>query len=200
MDGTVEVTHPDLTVKSYPLNQLTKLYDGIEQLEDDGWEEGSDGDHSYSDENEQSWAMDQDVEWDSMDAQVSEDEDDAIEVDEELRSSDRSMTEEDEQMNSNMLLNVDPVEEPLSQNSDFSAEAQAAESHTEDISDGMKWKRFEVLSSAPSDHFFYSSPPTQVSRTFLSRLSREYRVLRSSLPGKYKQPFLSASLFKYFYI
>src|SRR5205085_1059048 len=36
--------------------------------------------------------------------------------------------------------------------------------------------------SAPPDHAFYSSTPAQHSKFFLTRLSREYRVLASSLP------------------
>ena len=45
------------------------------------------------------------------------------------------------------------------------------------------WKRFEVLSSAPPDHAFYSSVPAQPSRNFMTRLTKEYKALQSSLPG-----------------
>lgn len=192
----------------YPLERLTKLYDGIEQLEDDAWDEVSDGDKSYSDEDEQSWAMDEDEEWSAnpppynciptfshisgagttdTDTQISNDEVDTIEVDEELRSSDNNMADGNEGMDSRMSLSVEPVEGLRAHSSDVPAETEVTESHSDDFLDGIKWKRFEVLSSAPSDHFFYSSPPTQVSRSFLGRLAREHRVLRSSLPGKYKQ-------------
>ncbi|KAJ6604506.1 hypothetical protein DFH09DRAFT_1257291 [Mycena vulgaris] len=43
LDGTVELTHPNGVVRSYPLQRLTKLYDGIDQLEDDMWDEVSEG-------------------------------------------------------------------------------------------------------------------------------------------------------------
>jgi len=44
------------------------------------------------------------------------------------------------------------------------------------------WKRFEVLSSAPADHAFYSNIPVEPSRQFMSRLSKEYKALMTSLP------------------
>ena len=46
----------------------------------------------------------------------------------------------------------------------------------------VRWKRFDVLPEAPHDHAFYSIDPAQPSKTFLARLSKEYRVLQSSLP------------------
>ncbi|KAH9486595.1 putative ubiquitin-conjugating enzyme E2 23 [Psilocybe cubensis] len=199
LDGTVQVTHPDSSIQVYPLDRLTKLYDGIEQLEDDVWDEGSDGEHSYTDEEE--WAMNEDVEWDNaMDTRVSDDEDDAIQVDEELRSPEHGMPGDDEEISPNVSHNMGPVAEAIFQNPDLSTEGQTADNHIDDISDGIQWKRFEILPSAPSDHHFYSTPPTQVSRAFLSRLSREYRVLRSSLPGKYNQSFYKLFSFIYVFI
>lgn len=44
------------------------------------------------------------------------------------------------------------------------------------------WKRFDVLPAAPIDHAFYSVDPSQPSKSFLSRLAKEYRVLETSLP------------------
>jgi len=53
-----------------------------------------------------------------------------------------------------------------------------------DSDDGAEspWKRFEVLPSAPEDHAYYNSAPAQPSKAFLGRLTKEYRVLASSLP------------------
>lgn len=45
------------------------------------------------------------------------------------------------------------------------------------------WKRFDILSSAPADHAFYSEPPAQPGKSFMTRLNREYRALANSLPG-----------------
>lgn len=53
---------------------------------------------------------------------------------------------------------------------------------SEESEDGP-WKRFDVLATAPADHAFYSTVPSQPSRSFLSRLTKEYRALSSSLPG-----------------
>ena len=57
------------------------------------------------------------------------------------------------------------------------------------------WKRFDVLPSAPPDHAFYGTPPAQPSRSFLARLSKEYRVLSSSLPGTFPPPVAHLSFF-----
>jgi ubiquitin-conjugating enzyme E2 O len=55
----------------------------------------------------------------------------------------------------------------------------------EDNDPAVPWKRFDILSSAPHDHAFYSTAPMLPSKAFLGRLSREYRVLESSLPGPF---------------
>ncbi|KAG8872742.1 hypothetical protein FRB97_007396 [Tulasnella sp. 331] len=48
-----------------------------------------------------------------------------------------------------------------------------------------RWKRFDVLSSAPADHAFLDKrkgSAGQQSRLFMARLSKEYKMLNSSLP------------------
>ncbi|KAJ7492773.1 hypothetical protein FB451DRAFT_549529 [Mycena latifolia] len=54
LDGTVQLTHPNGAVRSYPLQRLTKLYDGIDQLEDDMWDEVSEG---HAAEDHPLWAI-----------------------------------------------------------------------------------------------------------------------------------------------
>jgi ubiquitin-conjugating enzyme E2 O len=49
--------------------------------------------------------------------------------------------------------------------------------------DDLYWKRFDILSSAPPDHAFYSRPVAQPSRAFMARLHKEYRALSTGLPG-----------------
>lgn len=49
--------------------------------------------------------------------------------------------------------------------------------------DDLYWKRFDVLPSAPTDHAFYDRPVAQPSRTFMARLHKEYRALSTGLPG-----------------
>lgn len=51
-----------------------------------------------------------------------------------------------------------------------------------DFDPEMHWKRFDILPDAPHDHAFYSVEPIQPGKAFLTRLSKEYRVLQSSLP------------------
>lgn len=52
----------------------------------------------------------------------------------------------------------------------------------EDLDPEIHWKRFDVLPEAPQDHAFYSYNPVHPNKIFLARLSKEYRVLQSSLP------------------
>ncbi|KAK7064351.1 isocitrate lyase [Favolaschia claudopus] len=63
LDGTAELTHPNGTVKSYPLQRLTKLYDGLDQLEDDVWEEESE--HPGLHEEHPMWTIQESGAWDS---------------------------------------------------------------------------------------------------------------------------------------
>jgi len=52
------------------------------------------------------------------------------------------------------------------------------------------WQRFAILSQAPVDHAFYSSKPAQTTKAFMTRLNKEYRVLKSTLPGQFPCPIL----------
>jgi ubiquitin-conjugating enzyme E2 O len=54
------------------------------------------------------------------------------------------------------------------------------------------WQRFLVLPEAPVDHAFYSSAHAQTTKAFMSRLNKEYRVLKSTLPGMLTLTFLVA--------
>lgn len=178
MDGTVEITHPDLVTKSVlPLERLTKLYDAVEQLEDGIWEDdhdhGSDGDEMDEDD-----LLDSLIEWE--DDNDDNDDDDAMDVDLPLSWADTPME-------------TVPPPAPLDSRSDMPQAdptniTVASTSHIPEVADiaedeNAPWKRFDILASAPPDHAFYSSPPAQPSKSFLGRLTREYRVLASSLPG-----------------
>ncbi|KAF9455069.1 hypothetical protein P691DRAFT_691418 [Macrolepiota fuliginosa MF-IS2] len=83
LDGTIEVTHPDLTVKAYPLERLTKLQDGLElfEVEDmydqEGNEQGHDGGEVWGDGGE--WqTMDSEDGWEDDDE---DDQDTSMDVD-----------------------------------------------------------------------------------------------------------------------
>jgi len=164
------VTHPNFSVSLYPLERLTRLYDGIEQLEDDIWDDASD-DHGSDDE---VWAMDEDGrwqpergnanEWEEIEEELNEEECDGMHLDNETATSAHS------KINSSVGNEVAPQQ-------------LAGDFGSHELEE-LTWKRFDVLSTAPPDHAFLSSPPAQPSKSFLSRLMREYHVLASSLPGE----------------
>ncbi|KAJ7071180.1 hypothetical protein C8F01DRAFT_1109445 [Mycena amicta] len=58
LDGTVDITHPNGSQRNYPLNRLTKLYDGIDQLEDGMWDEMSEEHHPPEDDGHWDWETD----------------------------------------------------------------------------------------------------------------------------------------------
>ena len=207
LDGTVEVTHPNSTISVYPLDRLTKLYDGIEQLEDDGWaEDMSDVDESVGEENgEGVWLKDDDGVWryrleeaavgdeweetDDDDDEVADD-NNAMDVDEEFSTDSMSPSSYREISHPQPELapgtspsavipeTLNDTQTPIS-NGDVDHEGKKTGSTGVDL----PWKRFDILASAPHDHSFYSSTPVQPSKNFLSRLTKEYRALSNSLPG-----------------
>jgi ubiquitin-conjugating enzyme E2 O len=192
LDGTVEVTHPDLTVKAYPLERLTRLYDGIEQLEDQVWED--DPPDGHDSEQQEVWAMSEDGTWQPADGHDPnwEDEDETMDVDgwnDDINGG--SPNEDDKLLVQDPNLHIpakstvttaSTTEEQVMSNLD-SVSVSPDAGKTSISSEENPWKRFDILSSAPVDHAFYASTPSTPSKTFLSRLNREYRVLSTSLPG-----------------
>lgn len=192
---------PDSTASNMPLERLTRLYDGLEQLEDMWDEDLSDSGDSYGshDEPEQVWAMNERGEWevevDDGD-DWSTDEESAMVVDAEgwLSTDPTAM-----QLTEDIPVaetKVPPVEVATPELPAARPEPEGVLNGPAPLEDGDRpavsaseedkekyWKRFEILSSVPIDHAFYTSTPAQPSRSFLARLSKEYRVLSSSLPG-----------------
>ncbi|KAF5375118.1 hypothetical protein D9758_000439 [Tetrapyrgos nigripes] len=203
LDGTVQVEHPDQVVKTYPLTRLTKLYDGIEQLEDEMFE--GEGMSSPFDE-EESWVMNEDGDWvpqeKSEDWEEYEDEDDFMESDSiDSDIPDTVMQESELLSESQMHAHAEGIdilatpsdslhtkevnsEDLPTANGDLVDQSEDIDMSAGPSQEGDKapWKRFEILPQAPPDHAYHSTIPTQPSRSFLSRLSREYRILMSSLP------------------
>jgi len=208
----VEVTHPNSKVALYPLERLTRFQDGMEQLEEDWWPDAlSDGHGSDHDDSEGVWTTDQDGiwrfqspnavdvdQWDEMD-----DDDDAMDTDEtdwaeevqtipspEIRPS--SVEPAIGSSDSNQCLESRQIEDELFSRSVLSADVPKDVTPDGGVDDDSEedpvrppWKRFDILPSVPQDHTFYTSPPAQPSKSFLARLTREYRVLESSLPGSF---------------
>lgn len=199
-DGAVEVTHPNGTVCLYPLERLTKLYDGIEQLEDEVW--GEDTSDMESEAIDDVWSMnpegvweqghDNEDEWEEYEDDDDNDEDDPMDYEADTWQEDaatydmtppsQNSRSETPQVISPLSIHT-PTERPPSPDVPTDTDIPSVDEAGSDDSDALPWKRFDILSSAPVDHAYYSSTPAQPSRTFLSRLSREYRILASSLPG-----------------
>lgn len=206
LDGTVDIMLPDATATNLPLERLTRLYDGLEQLEDMWDDDLSDsGDSLASDEpREQIWALNEQGEWEADPDEDGDDwstDEDGMNVDGEewsqpdpstlqpgnnASSADEKVMHDDTHAanepvvrstpsNPNDVPRDVPVTDELDKLS-FSASEENLERY---------WKRFDILPSAPIDHAFYASIPAQPSRQFLARLTKEYRVLASSLPGAY---------------
>ncbi|KAG6878620.1 hypothetical protein C0993_001143 [Termitomyces sp. T159_Od127] len=184
LDGSIEVTHPDSTVKFYALERLTKLYDGMEQIENAFWgDDGDSFDGDSGDEGEQIWSMNEDGVWqpDLNGGDWEDYEDDEMQCVDSMDVVSDGWA--DEPMDTFTHESEIPTSEaPLARNS-FPPDLK--DINTADECTGgttLTWTRFEILSAAPHDHAFISSPPAQPSKSFLSRLTKEYRVLSSSLP------------------
>ena len=209
LDGTVEIVLPSGNTDVLPLQRLTKLADGLEQIEDlwgDDVSEGEEGSDIDVDGDVEVWEMDGEGQWvgvegeeDNGDWSTDEGEDEAgMDVDDEdgWSSSDPTIHHsQDHELPLAVPSDVAPAS-PVKKSSDPPASTRPKspdvpqdatemdDTETEAVEDGESpWKRFEVLPSAPADHAFYSSPPAPMSRGFMARLSREYRALQSSLPG-----------------
>ena len=188
-----------------PLQRLTKLADGLEQIEELWGDDVSEGEEG-SDVDVEVWEMDGEGQWvgvedeeDNGDWSTDEGEEDAgMDVDDEdgWSSSDPTIHHgQDHELPLAVPSDVVPassVKKPDSPSAatrpkspDVPQDAtEMDDAETDGAEDGQSpWKRFEVLPSAPVDHAFYSSPPAPMSRGFMARLSREYRALQSSLPG-----------------
>jgi ubiquitin-conjugating enzyme E2 O len=213
LDGTVEVTRFDWTVASYPLDRLTKLYDGIEQLEDE-WDDGaSEGYRSFSDEGDRPWVMETDGTWRPEQEDAGNEWECAhndMDVDEDVVQKNDSMEQGGTliwpgqvsefrtpetivipNIEAENMEGLDTGQRLRDESCSFLDECEvstmleSADFQDDDDHDETVWKRFEISATAPPDHAFFSFSPGQPSKSFLGRLRREYHILATSLPGKY---------------
>jgi ubiquitin-conjugating enzyme E2 O len=196
---------------------LTKLYDGIDQLEDDMWDEMSEN-HAGQEENPLWTINEEGGVWEPAESESGDDWPEYGYGDEEdERDGEVPMVNGDGRawpdvplgplevvpglISSELLSSIytgpetPPAEVVPSPNADEverlpspdvpkdAADNPPPEDLDSEDESELPWKRFEVLSSAPQDHAYYNSPPAQPSKSFLGRLTREYRVLANSLPG-----------------
>ncbi|SJL05546.1 uncharacterized protein ARMOST_08914 [Armillaria ostoyae] len=193
LDGQIEVSHPEGSVRVYPLQRLTRLYDSIEQLEDDPWgDEHSHDEHEYL-EGSGYWPDESGV-WHHLDESMDgwediEDVDDTMDVDmwhhdeDTPRVSGPSSPSIIDQFPPPPTVEMDVESDTTSVNPVVDILKTMKDGTTiDEENDDFPWKRFDILPSAPHDHAYYASPPAQPSKSFLSRLQREYRILQSSLP------------------
>ncbi|KAG7099028.1 hypothetical protein E1B28_000908 [Marasmius oreades] len=208
LDGTVGVLHPNGSVKKYCLERLTKLYDGINQLEDDLYNGSDEGSPGFYDEKDQEWSMNDEDGW-----QSSYDED-QVEWNEYINDETGEEAMQIDKTNPTVTgssLVLTDAGSPMSHHphligvgSDVPADALQEHSNTmititsstepkpsslvdsETTStqdeDPAFWKRFDIMPSAPPDHAFYNTTPSLPTKTFHARLNREYHILQSSLP------------------
>lgn len=153
------MTHPDFSDGVYPLHHLTRMYDGIEQLENDLWGVGEEDGGATSTYDGDCLPVGGEG-WDDTS---------------EEGMSQGGFSEE----TGGRDITMGPIEETLTDdNTSVNMRAD------KDECDENPWTLFKILASTPVDHAFYTSPPAQPSKFFLSRLRKEYTVLNSSLPGK----------------
>jgi ubiquitin-conjugating enzyme E2 O len=188
---------PDSTATNLPLERLTRLYDGLEQLEDMWDDDISDAQSSYATDgdHEEVWTMNDSGEWeegddDNGDGWSTDEEVMDTEVDGWSSSDPTTLQPADDSPASEMKVDLQTIEPSESQPMAQDVQTDQGGANGTQTSDTTNredkethWKRFEVLPSTPVDHAFYTSTPAQPSRNFLARLSKEYRVLSSSLPG-----------------
>ncbi|KAH7885926.1 hypothetical protein F5I97DRAFT_1936882 [Phlebopus sp. FC_14] len=198
LDGSVEVTHPNLAVSVLPLERLTRLYDSLEQIEDNGWDDHMlDQDAVHDESLEGLWLQDTDGVWrydrDSNDndwEETDEELGDEMDIDILWAEYQPSAASEDV-ISSSVPRNVTPDiadsdSLPISPSSTSPAASQVTTDsgmrEGAEIDAESTWKRFEIIPAAPADHAFYTTLSGQPSRNFLARLTKEYRALENSLP------------------
>jgi ubiquitin-conjugating enzyme E2 O len=195
-----EVTFPNMSVGIYPLERLSKVQDGLEQLQEEWWADVSEPQGDA--DTRADWSVDENGVWHMDVPPVDEwedvcdddDDDDMMDVDvpweEEpfesqpplepvvaheypTLSSEISQTYEIAELDTDVLL-----QPPTDVQSDSGA---GGDNDEDSVTSG--WNRFDIIPSVPPDHAFYNTPSSTPSKPFLARLSREYRVLSNSLPG-----------------
>ncbi|KAI0082256.1 hypothetical protein K474DRAFT_1703259 [Panus rudis PR-1116 ss-1] len=201
LDGTVEVMFPGGTIAVYPLERLTRLYDGLEQLGevyDDELDDAQDlMDEMSEDDEDLLWSMGRSARWvedtrnaaDDMGGWTTDEEfSDTEQFLETASSSQPPVSSTDDGGDNSLIQNMTPTTLPSTPNvnngpAEVESDSTNANAEVDDDSEeDSPWKRFAVLPSAPVDHAFYSTPPAQRSRAFLARLSKEYKILADSLP------------------
>jgi ubiquitin-conjugating enzyme E2 O len=189
LDGLVEVTLVDGTVASFPLDRLTKLYDGMDQLEDIwGDEVFTESGSEFTDEVMEIISEDPPLPGEDEGGEWEDVEDDEMDTDQDWSvDAEAPHPPPDSLPESGAATPQPPVsnissEAVAAQGTDGTAGVNPQPTEGSNSAAEAPFERFEVLSSAPADHAFLSTTPSQPSKNFMTRLTKEYRVLASSLP------------------
>ena len=186
---------------------MTKLYDGIEQLEDEWDESASEG---YSDEGDKPWVMEAGGIWRPEQADAGNEWEyvhDDMNMDEDVDNVQRNDTVEQDgtllwpgqasEFRTPETISIPNIEAEYMESLDTDQRLRDKSCSLDECEvstmlesadfqdDETVWKRFEISATVPPDHAFFSSSPGQPSKLFLGRLGREYHILATSLPGKY---------------
>ncbi|KAL4069739.1 hypothetical protein V8B97DRAFT_2008249 [Scleroderma yunnanense] len=197
LDGSVEVIHPNQRISALPLERLTRLYDSLEQIEDDGWDEYVSDHNSHDDSTDDLWVQDDngvwqygkydDEEWEEMNEEM----DDLMDTDISWAENELPPTTADmiDALPGNVTPDIADSVSPLlvspcitSPDSSQDIAVENGERKQDSVEEEFTWKRFDILPCAPVDHVFYATPRNQPSKAFLARLTKEYRALMTSLP------------------
>lgn len=195
----------DATVVVLPLERLTKLYDGMDHI-DDLWGDDTSSMDDYSEDEDMPLleVISEQEPWPNMNGAAEEGEWEDVDDDENMSEDDGgdwAMSEGSDAGKDTEEIPTPPVDSsgtatpqgaavpipshvvsPLrSLLPDASKDAAPPSSTAE--ADELPWERFEVLAETPVDHAYYTTKPAQPSKNFMSRLTKEYRVLANSLPG-----------------
>ncbi|KLO15052.1 hypothetical protein SCHPADRAFT_902766 [Schizopora paradoxa] len=192
LNGLIDVKLPNQQIVSVPLERLSRLNDGLDQLEDvwgDGFDDSLDDEMDEDDKAEILGFQTEDGEWHEYDPDDEGDWED--DEDEAASEADVKMDTDDDISAPNPDLKTQsPTSQEASSGSDdvgsrptssVSSEPTSVD-ESESKDEAEPCKRFDILPSAPVDHAFYTSTSVDPSRQFMSRLSKEYKALTTSLP------------------
>ncbi|KAF9244552.1 hypothetical protein BU15DRAFT_85946 [Melanogaster broomeanus] len=182
LDGSVEVTHPNMEVSILPLRRLTRLYDSLEQIEDDGWDDEVSEHESNEEYSEGLWLQDAEGVWQyektSDEDEWEEMDEDADEMEVDVPWAETASSPDDDSLNP-LPRDVTPDLADSVSPLPTSPSATSPNMSQEIVVDNTAK---ENITSVPVDHAFYSTPSNQLPRSFLARLTKEYRALSNSLP------------------
>lgn len=200
LDGLVEITHPDGVVATYPLERLTKFDDEVDQttieevvppdmqIDDPGHGEIWGYTEGLWDPSEDDWEseeeeMVEEEEPKPREAKIGSDGDVEVDMSDGWDSDamDGCFSDGDDGFGSHRRLEnpIVKIDLPPLDHRDLSPSNDSSLSRSKEV----RWKRFDILPGAPADHAFYQNDTLNPTRSFVTRLAKEYRVLDTSLPG-----------------